>query len=82
MAEQQEPMPMCSGCGHHASGIVAETCSNFAVYPDGDPRGYAGYCQHRCVDDPVVREWLGPDWRPLKEILGDLLKPVHAKETP
>lgn len=63
------PMPMCSGCGHHSSGIVAEKCSAFVPYPVGDPRGHAGYCGHRCVDDPAVREWLGPDYRSLAEIM-------------
>lgn len=50
--------PACSGCGHHASGIVADTCTAFVPYPDGDPRGIAGYCEHRCTSDPAVQAWL------------------------
>ena len=50
--------PTCSGCGHNTSGVVAEVCTSFVPYPEGDPRGHAGYCGHRCVDDPAVKAWL------------------------
>ena len=57
--------PDCSGCGHNASGIVGGTdtgrCSSFVAYPPGDRRGLAGYCDHLCAVDPVIRAWLGQE---------------------
>ena len=50
--------PDCSTCGHNASGVVAFRCTTFVPYPEGDPRGLAGYCGHRCTEDPVVAKWL------------------------
>jgi hypothetical protein len=50
--------PDCSTCGHNTSGVLANTCTSFVVYPEGDPRGMAGYCGCRCTDDPVVKEWM------------------------
>lgn len=50
--------PDCSGCGHNASAVVAGRCTAFVAYPEGDPRGMAGYCYHDCINDPVIREWL------------------------
>jgi hypothetical protein len=50
--------PDCSTCGHHASGVVAGCCTAFDVYPEGDPRGMAGYCAHRCTEDPIISRWL------------------------
>lgn len=50
--------PDCSTCGHNASGVVAYRCSALVPYPEGDPRGLAGYCGCPCTEDPVVKEWL------------------------
>jgi hypothetical protein len=54
--------PDCSACGHNASGVVGGReqgrCTSFVVYPEGDPRGMAGYCLCPCPQDPVVRAWL------------------------
>jgi hypothetical protein len=61
--------PDCPRCGHNVSGVVAETCTSFVVYPEGDPRGMAGYCGHRCADEPEIRAWLGPSYRTLAEAL-------------
>jgi hypothetical protein len=49
--------PDCSTCGHNVSAVVAETCTAFVPYPEGDPRGLAGYCGCRCADDPAVTAW-------------------------
>lgn len=51
--------PNCSECGHNASAVVAFTCTAFVPYPEGDPRGHAGYCGHRCVNDPAIKAWIG-----------------------
>lgn len=65
--------PDCSECGHNASGIVAEQCTTIVPYPDGDPRGLAGYCGHRCVDDPAIRAWLGPTYvSPMEALMRSL----------
>jgi hypothetical protein len=61
------PMPDCPECGHNISGVVADTCTSFVVYPEGDPRGMAGYCGHRCTDNPEIREWLGPSYKTWRE---------------
>ena len=50
--------PDCSTCGHNASGVVAFRCTAFVSYPEGDPRGVAGYCPCRCGEDPVIRAWM------------------------
>jgi len=60
-SRQQASVPLypdCSTCGHNASGVVAFRCTAFVPYPEGDPRGLAGYCPCRCGQDPAIRAWM------------------------
>jgi len=50
--------PNCPGCGHNVSAVLANTCTAFVPYPEGDPRGHAGYCGCRCTDQPAIKAWI------------------------
>lgn len=69
MATVLPMLPMCPGCGHSVAHLVGGadrgTCTVVVPYPDGDPRGLAGYCQHRCGREPEIRAQFGlPPWDP------------------
>jgi len=41
---------LCPRCGHHTSACVAGQCTVVVPYPEGDPRGMAGYCGCNCYE--------------------------------
>jgi hypothetical protein len=49
--------PDCGTCGHNTSAVLAGCCTAFVPLPEG-AGALAAYCGCRCVDDPVVRQWL------------------------
>lgn len=57
-APAESSHPVCGTCGHHTSAAVAGRCTVFVPLPEGAP-AFARYCNCRCIDDPVVLQWLG-----------------------
>jgi hypothetical protein len=50
--------PDCPECKHNVSAVVGGRCTVFVPYPEGDPRGLAGYCMCQCPETPQIRAWL------------------------